>query len=61
MKDYNVRITETLATTVTVKAENAAQAREIAEREWTKGEPVLGAEHFQGVAFTVPKERSYER
>lgn len=60
-KEYDIRITETLAITVTVEAENAAQAREIAERNWKNSEYILDADHFQGVTFTSPKNRDYER
>ena len=61
MKEYSVRITETLAMTVTVEADSAAQAREIAESEWNNETHVLDAENFQGVTFTIPKERNRER
>jgi len=61
MKEYTIRITETLAKAVTVEAENAAQAREIVERQWKNGDYILDADHFQGVTFTLPKNRDYER
>lgn len=61
MKEYAIRITETLAKTVIVEAENAAQARDIAERNWKNEEYILDADHFQGVTFTIPKNRDYER
>lgn len=61
MKEYEVRITETLAMTVTVKAENAAQAREIVERNYKNSDYILDADHFKGATFTIPKNRDYER
>lgn len=61
MKEYKIRIQETLAKTVTVEAENAAQARDIVERQWKNGDYILDADHFQGVTFTLPKNRDYER
>jgi len=61
MKEYEIRIQETLAMTVTVEAENAAQARDIAECNWKNGDYILDADHFKGVTFTVPKNRDYER
>ena len=61
MKEYQIRITETLAMTDTVEAENAAQAREIVERNYKNSDYILDADHFKGVAFTVPKNRDYER
>ena len=61
MKEYHVQIKETLAMTVTVKAETAAQAREIVERNWKNSEYILDADHFQGVAFSVPARQNRER
>ncbi|MDF1494560.1 DpnD/PcfM family protein [Caproiciproducens sp. CPB-2] len=61
MKEYEVQIRESLSMTVTVEAESALQARELVERQWKNGEYVLDADHFQGVAFTVPARRSRER
>lgn len=61
MKEYSVQIKETLAMTVTVEAKSAEHARQIAELQWQNGDHVLDAEHFQGVTFTVPKDRNHER
>ncbi len=61
MKEYQVQIKETLSMTVTVEAESAAQAREIAERNWKNSDYILDDTHFQGVTFTIPKNRDYER
>ena len=61
MKEYQIQIKETLIMTVTVEAEDASQAREIAEHQWKDGDYILDADHFQGVTFTVPKNRDYER
>ena len=61
MKEYKVQIKETLAMTVTVEADNAAQAREIAERNWINSEYILTADHFKGVTFTVPTRTEPER
>jgi hypothetical protein len=60
-KEYKIRITETLARTVTVEAEGMAQAKEIAERKWKDGEYILGADDFKGAAFTPIQNRNYER
>ena len=54
MKEYKVQIKEILAMTVTVEAENAAQARDIVEDKWNNSEYILDANHFKGVTFTVP-------
>ena len=61
MKEYDVRIKETLAMTVTVEAKNAEHAREIAERNWKNQHYILDADHFQGVTFTVPQRSERER
>lgn len=61
MKEYDVKIRETLEMTVTVEAENAAQAREIVERNWKNSDYVLDADHFKGVTFTVPSRSERER
>ena len=64
MKEYPVRIRETLEMTVTVEAENAAQAREIVEKRYHDSDYILDADHFKGVTFTAAlpqKERGMER
>lgn len=64
MKEYPVRIRETLEMTVTVEAENAAQAREIVEKRYYDSDYILDADHFKGVTFTAAppqKERGMER
>lgn len=54
MKEYDVKIRETLEMTFTVEAENVMQAREIVERNYKNSDYILDADHFQGVTFTVP-------
>jgi hypothetical protein len=61
MKEYPVQIKETLAMTVTVEAESAAQAREIVGKRWKDSEYILSADHFQSVTFTVPQRAEMER
>jgi hypothetical protein len=61
MKEYEIRIQETLAMTVTVEAENAAQAREIVERNWKNTDYILDADHFKGVTFTNVTRQDRER
>jgi hypothetical protein len=61
MKEYSVRITETLEQTVTVKANSAAEARKIVEDQWRNSDHILDADDYVGVTFTVPKERTHER
>lgn len=57
MKEFEVKITETLERTVTVIAENKQNAEEQVELEWDDGKHVLGAEDFQGSTFTTIEER----
>ena len=63
MKKYDVRIRETLQTTVTVEAESMSQAKEIVEQNWKNREYALGASHFQRVTFEplYPRNQEYER
>jgi len=61
MKEYDVRIRETLEMTVTVEAENALQAQKIVERNYKNSEYVLDADHYKGVVFTVPARSNRER
>mgnify|MGYP002868911472 CR=1 FL=1 len=59
MKEYEVTITETLKMTVTVKAENAQEAKDLVNTQWRNSEYILDADHFQGVDFAArPKRRS---
>ena len=48
---YEVRIKETLETTVTVEAASPAEAEEKVEQQWDDADFVLGAEEFTGVTF----------
>ncbi len=61
MKEYDVKIKETLEMTVTVEAESAAQARELVEQRYKDSEYILDADHFKGVVFTVPARNDRER
>ncbi len=51
MKTYEVTITETLETTVKIKASSREEAEVLAESRWSNGEYILGAEQFTGVSF----------
>ena len=61
MKEYNVKIRETLEMTVTVEAESALQAREMVERNYKNSEYILDADHYKGVVFTVLARSNRER
>jgi len=61
MRDYQIKIKETLALTVTVEAENAAQAREIVEERYKDSEYILDSSHYEGVSFIMPRDRNHER
>jgi len=59
MKEYKVRITETLMTVVKVEANDPEEARRIVKKEWANGEHII--EHCQGVKFTIERGRPRER
>ena len=61
MKEYDVKIRETLEMTVTVEAGSAIQARELAELNYKNSDYILDADHFKGVVFTVPPQKNHER
>lgn len=50
---YNVTITETLETIVTIDAESVEEAEKIAEDLWKDGEFILDSENFTGVEFNA--------
>ena len=54
---YYVEITETLQTTIGVKAKNAAEAEDLVRAAYDREEHVLGAEHLTGTDFTVLEPR----
>lgn len=55
---YNVKITETLAKSITIEAENAEEAQRKVEENYRFAcdDYVLGAEDFQSVDFEVVDE-----
>ncbi|MFT9057455.1 MAG: DpnD/PcfM family protein [Ethanoligenens sp.] len=61
MNEYQVEIKETLAMTVTVEAQNAAQAQDVVERRWKDSEFILDADNFKGVTFRTMPDRDRER
>lgn len=60
MKEYDVKITETLEKTVTVQAASQAEAEEKVEEAWNNSEYVLDSENFVGAKFTTESERALE-
>ncbi len=57
MKEYEVKITETLEASVRVKAETQEEAQEIARKQWEDGYPVLDADNFVGADFKANEGR----
>ena len=53
MSEYRVIITETLKRTVTVEAESREEAEEAVRSQYKNSEPILSAEDFDGVSFSV--------
>ena len=61
MREYQIQIKEIFIKTVTVEARHAAEAREIAERNWKSGDYIFDADHFESVIFTVPTRTEWGR
>ena len=57
MKEYDIKITETLEKTVTVKAESMEAAQAKVEEEYYNSEHILDSENFTGVDFLAEAER----
>lgn len=55
MREYTIRIKETLEQCVTVEAPSMQKAKEIVRAAWENGDYVLDAEHFQNVTFTLTR------
>ena len=61
MKEYDVKITETLEKTVTVQAENRDAAEEQVKTAYYNSEHILDAENFTGVTFGTQAEREIQQ
>ena len=57
MKEYDIKITETLEKTVTVKAESMEAAQAKVEEEYYNSEHILDSENFTGVDCSAEAER----
>lgn len=53
LKEYDIKITETLEKTVTVKAESMEAAQAKVEEEYYNSEHIPDSENFTGVDFFV--------
>lgn len=61
MKEYDVKITETLEKTVTVQAESHDAAEEQVRSAYYNSEYILDSENFTGVAFGTTEEREVQK
>jgi hypothetical protein len=63
MKEFDVRIRETLEKIVKVKADSMVHAQHIAEKNWKNSDYILEADDFKDVTFQAlyPYNRDYER
>lgn len=61
MKEYAVKITETLEKIVTVQASSRFEAEEKVKEAWNNSEYVLNSENFVGAAFDTQSERALEQ
>lgn len=59
MRTWNMTITETLARTVTVEAEDAASAEDVVRGMYDRCEIVLAAEDISGTEITAGQEDIY--
>jgi hypothetical protein len=60
MKAFDVTITETLQTVVTVEAESAEEAMRMVNDQWRAGDHILDAENFVNVDFEADAGRELE-
>ncbi len=60
MKEFDIKIKETLEKTVTVEAENREEAEEMVRQSYFDGEHILDADNFSEVDFTVDAEREVQ-
>ncbi len=60
MKEYDVKITETLEKTVTVEAESREAAEEQVKAAYYNSEHILDSENFTGVDFGTQAEREIQ-
>ena len=60
MKEFDIKIKETLEKTVTVEAENRQDAEEMVRQSYYDGEHILDADNFTEVDFTVDAEREVQ-
>ena len=61
MKEYDVKITETLEMTVTVQAESSDDAEKMVKAAYLNSEHILDAENFTGVEFGTQAEREIQQ
>ena len=61
MKEYDVKITETLEKTVTVQAESRDAAEEQVKAAYYNSEHILDSENFTGVEFGTQEEREIQK
>ena len=61
MKEYDVKITETLEKTVTVEAKSRADAEEQVRTAYYNSEYILDSENFTGVEFGTTEEREIQQ
>ena len=56
MKEYAVKITETLEKIVYVQADNPLEAEELAQENYNRSKYILDADNFVGASFEVERE-----
>ena len=54
--EYTINVRETLEMKVKVEADSLAEALDVAEQNWKRGEYILDSEHFTGVGFSEAED-----
>lgn len=62
MKEYKIKIKETLEMVVSIEAESISDAKKLAEERWKNSEYVLDYSNFEDVSFhPLNRNRDHER
>ena len=58
MREYVIKIRETMEELVTVEASSEQEAKEKVKAAWKNGDYILGSKHFLSVAFILCEKKS---
>lgn len=57
MKEYAIKIVETLEEVVFIEASSIQEAKDKVQVAWENGDYILDAEHFRNVTFSIARRR----